>query len=35
MKKVILGGMLLGLLTGMCFAQRGGEHAQWERWDLM
>jgi len=24
MKKVILGGMLLGLLTGMCFAQRGG-----------
>jgi hypothetical protein len=24
MKKVILGGMLLSLLTGMCFAQRGG-----------
>src|SRR5664280_1337645 len=24
MKKVILCGMLLGLLTGMCFAQRGG-----------
>lgn len=24
MKKVILGAMLLGLLTGMCFAQRGG-----------
>ena len=24
MKKVILGGMLLGLMTGMCFAQRGG-----------